>query len=49
MNRHLCDLLRSITFQLYKIDLKGGNPTQLTYEGDNLDPDWFNPFYTVSP
>ena len=37
------------TFQLYKIDLKGGNPTQLTYEGDNFGPDWFNPFYTVSP
>jgi len=39
----------STTFQLYKIDLKGGNPTQLTYEGNNLNPDWFNPFYTVSP
>ena len=39
----------STTFQLYKIDLKGGNPTQLTHEGDNSHPDWFNPFYIVSP
>jgi len=41
---------RAESFQLYKTDLKGGNPTQLTHEGDNLRPDWFNPnALTISP
>ena len=35
--------------QLYKSDLNGHNPTQLTDEGRNFSPDWFDPFYSVSP
>ena len=37
-------------FQLYKIDIKGGNPTQLTDERNNSSPDWFNPnAFAISP
>ena len=36
--------------QLYKVDLKGGTPMQLTHEGSNSRPDWFNPnAFSVSP
>ena len=39
-----------VFLQLFKMDLKGGNPTQLTYEGSNSDPDWFDPVaLSVSP
>ncbi len=30
-------------FQLYKTDFNGGNPTQLTREGNNSSPAWSNP------
>lgn len=30
-------------FQLYKTDFNGGNPTQLTREGNNFGADWSNP------
>lgn len=32
-----------IVFQLYKTDFNGGNPTQLTREGNNFGADWSNP------
>ena len=35
--------------QLFKMDLNGGDPTQLTHDGSNSSPDWFDPFYSVSP
>ena len=35
--------------ELFKTDLNGGNPTQLTHEGSNSSPDWFNPALSVSP
>ena len=36
--------------QLFKTDMKGGPSTQLTHEGDNIWPDWFNPTArSVSP
>ena len=35
--------------QLYKSDLDGRNATQLTASGSNSSPDWFDPFYSVSP
>ena len=35
--------------QLFKMDLNGGDPTQLTRNGSNFSPDWFDPFYSVSP
>lgn len=35
--------------QLFKIDLNGGDPTQLTHDGINSTPDWFNPTLSVSP
>ena len=35
--------------QLFKTDLNGGDPTQLTHEGSNSSPDWFDPMYSVSP
>ena len=36
--------------QLYKTDVKGGNTIQLTHEGSNSWPDWFNPTtLSVSP
>ena len=42
---------RAEFLQLYKIDLNGGNPTQLTREGNNIISDWFDPAYAlpVSP
>lgn len=35
--------------QLFKTDLNNGPPTQLTHDGRNSRPDWFDPFYSVSP
>ncbi len=35
--------------QLFRTGLNGDNPTQLTHDGSNLSPDWFDPFYSVSP
>ena len=35
--------------QLFKSDLDGHNSTQLTDDGNNFSPDWFDPFYSVSP
>ena len=35
--------------QLFKMDLNGGDPIQLTHNGSNSSPDWFDPFYSVSP
>ena len=35
--------------QVFKTNLNGGDPTQLTHNGSNSSPDWFNPFYSVSP
>lgn len=37
--------------QLFKIDIRGGEPIQLTHRGDNRDPDWFDPAfaYPVQP
>ena len=36
--------------QLFKTDMKGGISTQLTHDGDNIWPDWFNPTArSVSP
>lgn len=35
--------------QLFRSDLDGRNATQLTDDGTNLSPDWFDPFYSVSP
>ena len=35
--------------ELFKIDLNGGNPTQLTHDGSNSSPDWFDPSLSVSP
>ena len=37
-----------VVYQLYRIDFNGGNPTQLTHEGNNFGADWFDPFYSVS-
>lgn len=37
-------------FQIFKMDMDGRNSTQLTHLGrSNSRPDWFDPFYTVSP
>lgn len=33
----------AVVFQLYKTDFNGGNPTQLTREGNNFGADWSNP------
>ena len=41
--------IRMGSSQLFKSDLNGHNPTQLTDEGSNFSPDWFDPFYSVSP
>ena len=38
-----------IVYQLYKTDFNGGNPTQLTREGNNFGADWFDPTLNVSP
>ncbi len=35
--------------ELFKTDLNGGNPTQLTHDGSNSSPDWFDPSLSVSP
>ena len=35
--------------QLFKTDLNGGNPTQLTHDSSNSSPDWFDPTLSVSP
>ena len=35
--------------QLFRMDLNGGNPTQLTHNGSNSSPDWFDPTLNVSP
>ena len=35
--------------QLFKMDLKGGNPIQLTHDGSNSSPNWFDPTLSVSP
>ena len=35
--------------QLFKTNLNGDDPTQLTHNGSNSSPDWFDPFYSVSP
>ena len=35
--------------QLFKIDLNGGDPKQLTHDGINSTPDWFNLTLSVSP
>ena len=40
---------RSGTLQLYKTDLNGDNPIQLTHDGSNSSPDWFDPAYSVLP
>ena len=37
------------SFQIFKTDLNGHNTTQLTHDGINTSPDWFDPFYSVSP
>ena len=37
------------TAELFKTDLNGNNPTQLTHKGSNSRADWFDPFYSVSP
>ncbi|MCG9131984.1 PD40 domain-containing protein [Candidatus Poribacteria bacterium] len=34
--------------QLYKTDLNGGDPKQLTRHGTNKDPDWFDPAFALS-
>ena len=37
-------------FQIFKMDMDGRNLTQLTHQGrSNSRPDWFDPFYSVSP
>lgn len=35
--------------QLFKMDLNSGDPTQLTHDGSNSSPDWFDPTLSVSP
>ena len=35
--------------ELFKTDLNGGNPIQLTHDGSNSSPDWFDPSLSVSP
>jgi Tol biopolymer transport system component len=35
--------------QLFKSDQDGHNATQLTDDGSNTSPDWFDPFYSVLP
>ena len=31
------------SMHLFRTDLSGHSPTQLTHDGDNYDPDWFDP------
>ena len=33
--------------QLFKIDIRGGEPIQLTHRGNNRDPDWFDPVFAL--
>ena len=40
---------RAGSLQLFKTDLNGGDPTQLTHDGSNSSPDWFDPTLSVSP
>ena len=40
---------KNISVQLFKTDLSGGNPTQLTHEGNNSRADWFDPTLSVLP
>lgn len=40
---------KHISVQLFRTDLSGVNPTQLTHEGNNSRADWFDPLYSVSP
>lgn len=35
--------------QLFRTDRNDGDPTQLTHDGSNSSPDWFDPFFSVSP
>ena len=35
--------------ELFKTDLNGGNSIQLTHEGSNSSPDWFDPTLSVAP
>ena len=35
--------------QLFKTNLNNGDPIRLTHQGRNFSPDWFDPFYSVSP
>ena len=35
--------------QIFKTDLNGGTPTQLTHDGSNTNSDWFDPTLSVSP
>lgn len=35
--------------QLFKTNLNNGDPIRLTHQGRNSRPDWFDPFYSVSP
>ncbi|RKU38248.1 hypothetical protein C6496_07060 [Candidatus Poribacteria bacterium] len=49
-NQIIYNDIGELFLQLYKIDIKGGNPTQLTTEGNNSSPDWFNPnAFMISP
>ena len=41
--------IRMGSAHLFKSNLDGHNPTQLTHQGTNTSPDWFDPFYSVSP
>lgn len=40
---------KNISVQLFRTDLSGANPTQLTHEGNNSRSDWFDPTLSVSP
>ena len=35
--------LEESSYQLFKTNENGGNPTQITHEGSNSSPDWFTP------
>ena len=39
---------RAGLLQIFKMDLNGGDPTQLTHDGSNSSPDWFDPTLNVS-
>ncbi|MDE0087834.1 MAG: hypothetical protein OXU23_19075 [Candidatus Poribacteria bacterium] len=40
---------KNISVQLFRTDLSGANPTQLTHKGNNSRADWFDPTLSVSP